>query len=68
MEGASFWKSIYFGIFHSISAFCNAGLSPINTSIVGLNPIVKITIMFLIVLGGLGFIFFMMFICIIKKI
>lgn len=58
MEGASFWKSIHFGIFHSISAFCNAGLSPINTSIVGLNPIVKITIMFLIVLGGLGFYIF----------
>ena len=58
MEGASFWNSVYFGIFHSISAFCNAGLSPINSSIVGLNSIIKITIMILIVLGGLGFYIF----------
>jgi trk system potassium uptake protein TrkH len=55
MEGLNFWKSIYFGIFHSISAFCNAGLSPIDTSLIGLNSTIKITIMLLIVLGGLGF-------------
>jgi trk system potassium uptake protein TrkH len=54
-QGYDVLTSIYFGIFHSISAFCNAGLSPINSSIVGLNYIIKITIMFLIVCGGLGF-------------
>lgn len=55
LEGFNLWESFYYGIFHSISAFCNAGLSPIDSSIMGLNTIVKITIMFLIVLGGLGF-------------
>ena len=55
LQGYNVWTSIYFGVFHSISAFCNAGLSPIDSSIVGLNNIIKITIMFLIVFGGLGF-------------
>jgi trk system potassium uptake protein TrkH len=55
LEGYDVVTSIYFGIFHSISAFCNAGLSPIDSSIIGLNYIIKITIMFLIVCGGLGF-------------
>lgn len=49
--------SVYYAIFHSISAFCNAGFSPIPN---GLRPfatdiIVPSTIMSLIVLGGIGF-------------
>jgi trk system potassium uptake protein TrkH len=54
-ENMGIVKSIYYGIFHSISAFCNAGLSPIDTNLIGLNPLIKITVMILIVLGGLGF-------------
>ena len=52
-------KGIYFSIFHAISAFCNAGFDLIGnysslTKYVG-DPIINITIMGLIVLGGLGF-------------
>ncbi|MBO7079658.1 MAG: Trk family potassium uptake protein [Bacilli bacterium] len=51
-------KAIFYGIFHSISAFCNAGfdvfgdsLAPMNT-----NHWLLIVIMALIVIGGSGFI------------
>lgn len=52
-------KGIAYSIFHSISAFCNAGFDLIGggrslTPYVD-NPIVNITIMSLIILGGLGF-------------
>ncbi len=50
-------KGIFYSVFHSISAFCNAGFS-LNrdsfSSYVG-NAGVNITIMSLIVLGGIGF-------------
>ncbi len=50
---------IYFGIFHSISAFCNAGIDLIgdfrSVTIFNTNKILLITIMTLIVVGGLGF-------------
>ncbi len=57
-----FLSGIYYGIFHSISAFCNAGFdlmgrfSP-SSSLTGYNdnPIVMITIMLLIIIGGIGF-------------
>jgi len=56
-------KGIYYGVFHSISAFCNAGFdlfgikTPFNSfaDYVG-DPLVTITIMCLIVIGGIGFI------------
>lgn len=56
-------KGLYYGIFHSISAFCNAGfdlmgsLEPYSslTSFVG-DPVVNITVMALIICGGLGFV------------
>lgn len=55
-------QGIWYSIFHSISAFCNAGfdlmgvVEPFSsvTSYVG-NPIISITIMLLIVIGGLSF-------------
>ena len=53
---------IYFGIFHSVSAFCNAGfdlmgIAEPNSSLitVAANPYVNIIIMALIIIGGLGF-------------
>lgn len=57
-----FSKGLWYSIFHSVSAFCNAGLDLMGdkepysslTSYVG-NPIVTGTIMCLIVAGGLGF-------------
>lgn len=55
-------KSIYYGIFHSVSAFCNAGFDlmgfrePLSSmSHYGSNLLVCMTLMALIVIGGLGF-------------
>lgn len=52
-------KGIAYSIFHSISAFCNAGFDLVGgyrslTPYVE-NPIINFTIMLLIILGGLGF-------------
>lgn len=55
-------KGIWYAVFHSISAFCNAGFDLMGvrepfsslTSYVG-NPVINFTIMMLIVVGGLGF-------------
>ena len=57
------WRGIWMAVFHSISAFCNAGfdilgtgnnLYPSLTSYAD-SPIINITIMLLIVTGGIGF-------------
>lgn len=62
-DGREVGESIYYGIFHSISAFCNAGFDIIGSQTPGgslvdyqSNPVVLITIMTLIVIGGSGFI------------
>lgn len=53
-----FIKGIGYGIFHSISAFCNAGIDIIGSTsfqqYAG-SPLINFTTMFLIVMGGLGF-------------
>lgn len=53
-----FLKGTWYSIFHSISGFCNAGFDIVGDSslspYVG-DPIINITIMALIILGGLGF-------------
>ncbi|MBU4278425.1 MAG: hypothetical protein KKC30_16920 [Proteobacteria bacterium] len=45
-------------VFHSISAFCNAGFSLFGDNLVGYatDPTVNLTILGLVVLGGLGFV------------
>lgn len=55
-------KGIWMAIFHSISAFCNAGLdllgvkSPYSSlTSYASNPVITLTIMALIVVGGIGF-------------
>ena len=54
-------NGIWYAIFHSVSAFCNAGLDLIGTagmpSLIGYanDYLVTGTVMFLIVMGGLGF-------------
>ncbi|MDR0628486.1 MAG: hypothetical protein LBG24_02365 [Treponema sp.] len=49
---------IFMGLFHAVSAFCNAGISPLAGGITGFadNTPLLLVIMALIVLGGLGFI------------
>ncbi|MBM7866207.1 Trk family potassium uptake protein [Heliobacterium gestii] len=52
-------KGLYYGFFHSISAFCNAGFDLFGgfRGITGYvdDPIVNLTISSLIIFGGLGF-------------
>jgi trk/ktr system potassium uptake protein len=52
-----FWEGVYSAVFHSISAFCNAGFSLFPDSLIGFrdNPLVNLTVMGLIILGGIGF-------------
>ena len=55
-------KGLWMALFHSVSAFCNAGfdLLGVRTPFSSLtsyaaNPVINFTIMFLIVVGGIGF-------------
>lgn len=50
-------KGIYYSVWHSISAFCNAGFDLFGDSLVSFsdNKTVILTIAFLIIIGGLGF-------------
>lgn len=54
-----FAKGLGYGVFHSISAFCNAGFDILgNGDSLGVyahDPITGITVMLLILLGGIGF-------------
>ena len=56
-----FWQGAWFGIFHSVSAFCNAGfdlmgiITPSASLTIFADPLVLITIMCLITIGGIGF-------------
>lgn len=52
-------KGVWYGVFHSVSAFCNAGFDLMGAEgslqfYVG-DPIVNVTIILLIILGGTGF-------------
>lgn len=56
-------KGIWYSVFHSVSAFCNAGFdligireqySSLTTYVT--NPVINLTIMILIITGGLGFV------------
>lgn len=57
------WKGIWFSVFHSVSAFCNAGFDLLggshgaysSLSAYGKDALMNLVIMFLIIVGGLGF-------------
>ncbi len=51
------WKGLGYSIFHSVSAFCNAGFDLFDNSLVGFqkNPYVLFVISILIIAGSLGF-------------
>lgn len=59
-----FWSGCFTALFLSISAFCNAGISPITVPGVEFasltpfisNPLVLIPIMLLVITGGIGFV------------
>jgi trk system potassium uptake protein TrkH len=50
-------EALWPAVFHSISAFCNAGFSTFSDNLMGFqqSPMILITVSGLIVLGGLGF-------------
>lgn len=55
-------KGIWYAVFHSVSAFCNAGFDLMGvqapfSSLTGFagNPFINFPIMFLIIIGGIGF-------------
>lgn len=55
-------KGIWYSVFHSVSAFCNAGFDLMGTKApfssltsYSANPLVNIVVMLLIVIGGIGF-------------
>ena len=57
-QGESAGSALWQGIFHAISAFCNAGFSIFSNSLEDYpgSWIVNLTVMGLILLGGIGFI------------
>lgn len=53
-----FLKGMWYSIFHSVSAFCNAGIDILGSnSFIDYvnNPLINFTTMFLIVVSGIGF-------------
>ncbi len=58
MRTEPFLNALYYGIFHSISAFCNAGFSTFEGSLMNYSGdyLLNITVMALVTIGGLGFI------------
>ncbi len=55
-------KGVWLAIFHSVSAFCNAGfdlmgtVSPFSSlTAYPAQPVINVTIMFLVIIGGIGF-------------
>ncbi|MBF0361819.1 MAG: Trk family potassium uptake protein [Oligoflexia bacterium] len=58
IEGLDFGAALYSGIFHSIMAFCNSGLSLYDNNLenYATKPIINITVAILIILGGIGFV------------
>lgn len=56
-EGFEIGQALYFGFFHSIMAFCNAGYSLFNNNLEDFKfePLISMTIAFLIIFGGVGF-------------
>lgn len=57
-----FWQGVYYALFHSVSAFCNAGFDLMgkyeafsSLTAYETDPLVSIVIMLLIVVGGIGF-------------
>ena len=62
-------KSVFYGLFHSVSAFCNAGFSLFtnNLEIFKYDRLINLTISFLIILGGIGFVTINSFVIIKRK-
>ena len=52
------FRGVWYSVFHSVSAFCNAGIDILGSGSFtkyAANPLMNMTTMLLIILGGLGF-------------
>lgn len=56
------WRGLWYALFHAVAAFCNSGfdLMGVNRPFSSLteyygNPLVSLTVTFLVLLGGIGF-------------
>jgi len=51
-------RAIYLGLFHTISAFCNAGFSLFTDNLIGFRGdiVICLTVILLIIIGGLGYV------------
>lgn len=56
-EGFEIGQSLFYGFYHSIMAFCNSGFALFNNNIEDFKfvPLVNVTIAFLLIFGGIGF-------------
>lgn len=65
----AFPKALFYGVFHSISAFCNAGFSLFSNGLEGFaqSIVLNLTISYLIILGGIGFAVITSFVTVIRK-
>lgn len=56
-QGMGYLNSLYYGLFHSVSAFCNAGFALFSDSFSSYagKPLFSLTLSALIAAGGLGF-------------
>ena len=54
LEKYSWGQSLWYSLFHSITGFCNAGLSPFEDSLAGQSRLVQFAVGALVILGGLG--------------
>ncbi len=55
--GEKGWVAVPWGIFHAVSAFCNAGFGLHGASLIPWrgNPVINLTIGALVIVGGIGF-------------
>ncbi|MCP4364001.1 MAG: TrkH family potassium uptake protein, partial [Planctomycetes bacterium] len=56
-ETGNLWTAVYYSLFHSVSAYCNAGFCLFSDSLVRFrdNTLLNVTMTSLMILGGLGF-------------
>ncbi len=55
IEKYDLFHAVHYSLFHTVSAFCNAGFSPFPDNLMGIGSYLKLVICALIVSGGLGF-------------
>jgi trk system potassium uptake protein TrkH len=57
LKNAAWPQALFSSFFHGVSAFCNAGFSTFSDNLMSYrsDPVVNLTIVLLIVIGGLGF-------------